>query len=207
MRYGEARGLESRDVQTGDGASGTYTVGWILGNVVYDLVLEYAPCCHTSSQRAPRQHARVGGATMASNAEANIAKALELKAQGNEAFKAADYKQAMVHYHQVRPARAGAHHTPTRHSFPCARGRASTLAAPPHEQPAARCSMRATGSSAGSSPPQTAWPPHAAAHTHGCACVLRGADLHVRARLLRGEQRGRRAVDARPDHQAGEPRD
>ena len=68
MRYGEARGLESRDVQTGDGASGTYTVGWILGNVVYDLVLEYAPCCHTSSQRAPRQHARVGGATMASNA-------------------------------------------------------------------------------------------------------------------------------------------
>ena len=112
MRYGEARGLESRDVQTGDGASGTYTVGWILGNVVYDLVLEYAPCCHTSSQRAPRQHARVGGATMASNAEANIAKALELKAQGNEAFKAADYKQAMVHYHQVRPARAGAHHTP-----------------------------------------------------------------------------------------------
>ena len=42
---------------------------------------------------------------MASNAEANIAKALELKAQGNEAFKAADYKQAMVHYHQVRPAR------------------------------------------------------------------------------------------------------
>ena len=95
----------------------------------------------------------------------------------------------------------------TRHSFPCARGRASTLAAPPHEQPAARCSMRATGSSAGSSPPQTAWPPHAAAHTHGCACVLRGADLHVRARLLRGEQRGRRAVDARPDHQAGEPRD
>ena len=39
---------------------------------------------------------------MASNAETNIAKALELKAQGNEAFKAADYKQAMVHYHQAR---------------------------------------------------------------------------------------------------------
>lgn len=80
----------------------------------------------------------------------------------------------------------------------------------PRQRPrrsAARCSMHATGSSAGSSPPQTAWPPHAAAHTHGCACVLRGADLHVRARLLRGEQRGRRAVDARPDHQAGEPRD
>ena len=168
------------------------------------------PCStrhHSARVQRPRQHARVGGATMASNAEANIAKALELKAQGNEAFKAADYKQAMVHYHQVRPAGAGAHHTPTRHSFPCARGRASTLTAPPHEQPAARCSMRATGSSAGSSPPQTAWPPHAAAHTHGCACVLRGADLHVRARLLRGEQRGWRAVDARPDHQAGEPRD
>ena len=55
--------------------------------------------------RRPRR-TRAGAATMASNAEANIAKALELKAQGNEAFKAADYKQAMVHYHQVRPARA-----------------------------------------------------------------------------------------------------
>ena len=57
---------------------------------------------HSARVPRPRQHARVGGATMASNAEANIAKALELKAQGNEAFKAADYKQAMVHYHQVR---------------------------------------------------------------------------------------------------------
>ena len=45
---------------------------------------------------------------MASNAETNIAKALELKAQGNEAFKAAEYKQAMIHYHQVCHSR----HTP-----------------------------------------------------------------------------------------------
>ena len=73
MRYGEARGLESRDVQTGDGASGTYTVGWILAKVVYDLVLEYAngavltsrprgspPFAHviTARPRAPRRDAR-----------------------------------------------------------------------------------------------------------------------------------------------------
>ena len=38
---------------------------------------------------------------MASNAETNIAKALELKEEGNAAFKAGEYKQAMVHYHQV----------------------------------------------------------------------------------------------------------
>lgn len=38
---------------------------------------------------------------MSSSAEANIAKALELKAQGNEAFKAGNYKEAMVAYHQI----------------------------------------------------------------------------------------------------------
>lgn len=32
----------------------------------------------------------------------NIAKALDLKEQGNAAFKAGDYKQAMTAYHQVR---------------------------------------------------------------------------------------------------------
>ena len=40
---------------------------------------------------------------MASSAQTNITKALELKAQGNEAFKAGDYKQAMVFYHQAAP--------------------------------------------------------------------------------------------------------
>ena len=38
---------------------------------------------------------------MSSSAETNIAKALELKAQGNEAFKAGSYKEAMVAYHQI----------------------------------------------------------------------------------------------------------
>ena len=35
------------------------------------------------------------------DADSNLAKARELKAQGNEAFKAGDYKAAMVHYHQI----------------------------------------------------------------------------------------------------------
>ena len=34
-------------------------------------------------------------------AAVNIAKAKELKAQGNEAFKAGNYNAAMVHYHQI----------------------------------------------------------------------------------------------------------
>ena len=38
---------------------------------------------------------------MASAAETNIATALDLKAKGNEAFKAGNYKEAMVHYHQI----------------------------------------------------------------------------------------------------------
>ena len=37
---------------------------------------------------------------MGSAAE-NIATALDLKAKGNEAFKAGNYKEAMVHYHQI----------------------------------------------------------------------------------------------------------
>jgi hypothetical protein len=36
------------------------------------------------------------------SASENIAKATALKVEGNEAFKAGDFKKAMVAYHQVR---------------------------------------------------------------------------------------------------------
>ena len=79
---------------------------------------------------------------MASNAETNIAKALELKAQGNEAFKAADYKQAMVHYHQV-----ARHATVPKHArkqlTPASRQRDSRAHAPVAAPPTCRIATRA----------------------------------------------------------------
>ena len=101
-------------------------------------VLRAEPCHATTTPRRTQHHR----ALMASNAETNIAKALELKAQGNEAFKAADYKQAMVHYHQV-----ARHATVPKHArkqlTPASRQRDSRAHAPVAAPPTCRIATRA----------------------------------------------------------------
>eukprot|EP00964_Phaeocystis_antarctica_P128642 scaffold92437_cov36-Phaeocystis_antarctica.AAC.1 len=110
---------------------------------------------------------------MASNAETNIAKALELKAQGNEAFKAADYKQAMVHYHQVHHARR----TP-----PLAPAASARRTAPPpwrwRSSPGSLACHRATPA------PRRAWACRAC-HTRAAAAPAHPGQLHppTRARV------------------------
>eukprot|EP00967_Tisochrysis_lutea_P124133 scaffold207302_cov39-Tisochrysis_lutea.AAC.3 len=60
------------------------------------------------SLRSPYYRPRLSRAAFPSSGSAamtaaeNIAKALELKEEGNAAFKAGDYKKAIAAYHQVR---------------------------------------------------------------------------------------------------------
>lgn len=60
------------------------------------------------------------------SASENIAKAKALKEEGNEAFKAGEYKKAMVAYHQVRNHTGGLRFSPQFH-----RRRAAFLDSPP----------------------------------------------------------------------------